>query len=149
MTLIPVTSCSVSVAWSVNFGAGLCIGHFSLVFTSPFSSIDSPTTFIILPKVSGPTGTLMGDPVLITSSPLFSPSVASIAIVLTSFSPRCCATSKINLFPELFVSRAVYISGSSFSKLTSTTAPIICVIFPFVLITINFLLLILFQLILL
>ena len=58
-TLIPVTNCSVSVAWSVNFGADLCIGHFSLVFTSPFSSIDSPTTLIILPKVSGPTGTLI------------------------------------------------------------------------------------------
>ena len=83
------------------------MGHFSLVFTSPFSSIESPTTLIILPNVSGPTGTLIGDPVLITSSPLFKPSVASIAIVLTSFSPKCCATSRINLFPELFASRAV------------------------------------------
>ena len=104
---MPVTNCSVSVAWSVNFGAALCIGHFSFVLTSPFSSIDSPTTFIILPSVSGPTGTLIGAPVFITSSPLLRPSVASIAIVLTSFSPKCWATSKINLLPELFTSSAV------------------------------------------
>ena len=49
----------------------------------------SPITFIILPKVSGPTGTLIGALVLTTSSPLFKPSVASMAIVLTLFSPRC------------------------------------------------------------
>ena len=107
ITFIPVTNCSVSVAWSVNFGAALCIGHFSFVFTSPFSSIDSPTTFIILPNVSGPTGTLIGALVLVTSSPRFNPSVASIAIVRTPFSPRCWATSKINLLPELFTSKAV------------------------------------------
>ena len=46
---------------------------FFFVFTSPFSSMESPTTLIILPKVSGPTGTLIGDPVLITSSPLLNP----------------------------------------------------------------------------
>ena len=86
---MPVTSCSVSVAWSVNLGAALCIGHFSFVFTSPFSSIDCPTTFIILPSVSGPTGTLIGAPELVTLSPLFKPSVASMAIVRTSFSPKC------------------------------------------------------------
>ena len=43
----------------------------------------SPITLIILPNVSGPTGTCIGALVLITSSPLFNPSVASIAIVLT------------------------------------------------------------------
>ena len=61
----------------------------------------SPITFIILPKVSGPTGMLIGEPVFITRSPLFNPSVESIAIVLTLPSPRCCATSSINLFPWL------------------------------------------------
>ena len=60
----------------MNFGAGLWIGHLSFVLTSPFSSIESPTTLIILPSVSGPTGTLIGEPVFITSSPLLRPSVA-------------------------------------------------------------------------
>ena len=72
---------------------------------------------------------------------------ASIAIVLTLDSPRCCATSRTNLFPALSHSNAVKISGNSPSNLTSTTAPIICVIFPF-LIIINSLLLILFLLVL-
>ena len=41
----------------------------------PFSSIGSPTTFMILPKHSGPTGIVIGDPVSITSVPLTNPSV--------------------------------------------------------------------------
>ena len=49
----------------------------------------SPITLIILPKVSGPTGTLIGDPVSVTLSPLLRPSVLSIAIVLTAVSPKC------------------------------------------------------------
>jgi len=35
-TLIPVTKISVSVDCSVNFGAGLCIGHLSFVDIFPF-----------------------------------------------------------------------------------------------------------------
>ena len=134
ITLIPVSKISVSVDWSVNFGASRCIGHFSFVFTSPFWSIGWPITFIILPKVSGPTGTLIGAPVFWTASPLFRPSVLSIAIVLTLFSPRCCATSKTSLFPELSTSNAVKISGNAPSNWTSTTAPITWMIFPFLLI---------------
>ena len=57
--------------------------------TFPFWSIGSPMTFIILPSVSGPTGTLIGEPVFVTLSPLLSPSVLSIAIVLTVVSPKC------------------------------------------------------------
>ena len=82
-------------------------------------------TFIILPKVSGPTGTLIGAPVSVTSSPLLRPSVESIAMVLTLDSPKCWATSKTNLFPAFLHSSAVKISGNSPSKLTSTTAPMI------------------------
>jgi len=63
---MPVTNISVSVDCSVNFGAGLCIGHLSFVDTFPFWSIGSPITFIILPSVSGPTGTLIGEPVSAT-----------------------------------------------------------------------------------
>ena len=88
-----------------------------------------------------PAGTCIGALVLVTSSPLFNPSVASIAIVLTVVSPKCCATSKTNLLFPFLHSNAVKISGSSPSNLTSTTAPITCVIIP-LLIIINFLLLI-------
>ena len=63
---MPVTKISVSVDCSLNSGADLWIGQFSLVLTSPFSSIGSQITFIILPKVSGPTGTLIGAPVSVT-----------------------------------------------------------------------------------
>ena len=44
---------------------------------------------MILPKHSGPTGTMIGDPVSNTSYPLTKPSVESIAIVLTLESPKC------------------------------------------------------------
>ena len=84
----------------------------------------SPITLIILPRVSGPTGTWIGAPVSRASSPRFSPSVLSIAIVLTLDSPKCCATSKINLFPPLSHCKAVSISGNAPSNFTSTTAPI-------------------------
>ena len=80
---------------------------------------------MILPKVSGPTGTIIADPVLVTLSPLFNPSVVSIAMVLTVFSPKCCATSKTNLLPALSHSKAIRISGKFSSNFTSTTAPII------------------------
>jgi len=46
-------------------------------------------TFIILPKVSGPTGILMGAPVSLTYCPLTNPYVESMAIVLTLESPKC------------------------------------------------------------
>jgi len=44
---------------------------------------------MILPRHSGPTGTIIGDPVSATSCPLTSPSVESKAIVLTVFPPKC------------------------------------------------------------
>lgn len=74
---------------SSNDGAYLWIGYFILVLIGPLSSIGSPMTFIILPKVSGPTGILIGAPVSTTSCPLTRPSVESIAIVLTLESPKC------------------------------------------------------------
>ncbi len=55
----------------------------------PLSSIGSPITLIILPKVSGPTGTIIGFPVSLTDCPLTNPSVESKAIVLTLESPKC------------------------------------------------------------
>jgi len=65
------------------------MGYCNLVLIGPLSSIGSPITFIILPKVSGPTGIMMGFPVSITGYPLTSPSVESIAIALTLLSPKC------------------------------------------------------------
>jgi len=49
----------------------------------PLSSIGSPMTFMILPKVPGPTGILIGASRSLTYYPLTSPSVASKAMVLT------------------------------------------------------------------
>lgn len=57
------------------------------VVMGPLSSMGSPMTFMILPKVSGPTGIRMGAPESSTFCPLTRPSVPSIAIVRTVFSP--------------------------------------------------------------
>lgn len=59
------------------------MGLYLVVLMGPLSSMGSPITLIILPRVSGPTGTMMGLPVSLTSCPLTRPSVESKAIVLT------------------------------------------------------------------
>ncbi len=92
-------------------GAYLWIGYFFLVTIGPLSSIGSPITFMILPRVSGPTGILIGAPVSATSCPLTRPSVESIAIVLTLESPKCWATSSTNLFSTPLTSSALRIGG--------------------------------------
>ena len=53
----------------------------------PLSSMGSPMTLMILPRVAGPTGILIGDPESLHTCPRTSPSVPSIAIVRTVFSP--------------------------------------------------------------
>lgn len=53
-------------------------------------------TLIIRPKVSAPTGILMGDPQSSTSWPRTRPSVPSIAIVLTVFSPKLYHVRQLN-----------------------------------------------------
>lgn len=68
-------------------------------------------TFIILPRVSGPTGIRIGAPVSLTSCPLTKPSVESMAIVLTLESPKCWATSRTNLFSTPETSKALRIGG--------------------------------------
>ena len=75
--------------YSTNVGASLWIGYLIFVSRGPLSSIGSPITFMILPKVSGPTGTVIGPPRSLTGYPLTNPSVESIAIVLTLESPKC------------------------------------------------------------
>ena len=46
-------------------------------------------TFMIRPSVAGPTGTEMAWPVSVTDWPRVRPSVVSMAMVRTVFSPRC------------------------------------------------------------
>lgn len=58
-----------------------------------------------------------------TLCPRTSPSVPSIAIVLTMFSPKCCATSSTRRIEFSRTSKAVKIGGNPSSNLTSTTAP--------------------------
>lgn len=57
------------------------------VSTGPLSSMGSPMTLMILPRVIGPTGILIGVPVSLQAWPRIKPSVPSIAMVRTVFSP--------------------------------------------------------------
>merc|ERR1719348_2396740 len=95
--LIPVTRISCSTLMSSNSGASAWIACLLSVAMGPLSSMGSPMTLMILPRVSGPTGIMMGLPVSLTTWPLIRPSVPSMAMVLTVFSPRCWATSKMSL----------------------------------------------------
>ncbi len=96
MHLIPVSKISIVVSCSVKAGGSLWIGQYSSTSISPFSSIGFPRRLNSLPNVLVPTGTFIGPPVLITSSPLLRPSVESIATHLTVLSPISCSTSSTN-----------------------------------------------------
>src|SRR2546425_4643152 len=63
MTLMPVSRISADVDWSTNDGGSRWIGSRRTPFTGPFPSIGSPTTLKSRPRVSGPTGTVIGPPV--------------------------------------------------------------------------------------
>src|ERR1700686_3293832 len=86
-------------------------------------------TLIRRPRGSGPTGTVIGLPVSLTCIPRTSPSVASIAMHRTVFSPRCCATSSTRLPSRspsdgLETRSALKIDGSEpLRNSTSTTLP--------------------------
>jgi len=130
ITLMPVSRISVSVDCSAKSGASWWIARRASDLTGPCSSTGSPVTFRIRPNVALPTGTVIGSPLLTTGVPRTRPSVASIAMARTVFSPRCWATSRVSALPLLSVSRAFKISGRSPSNCTSTTAPITWVILP-------------------
>ena len=130
MVYLPVIKSSAPEPCSSKDGASLWIGKYLVVLIGPFSSIGSPITFIILPRVAGPTGTMMGFPVSATSCPLIRPSVESKAMVLTLFPPKCWATSSTNLLSTPWTSRALRIGGRFPSNCTSTTAPITWEILP-------------------
>src|SRR5262249_11509914 len=84
----------------------------------------SPMTLMMRPSVPSPTGTEIGCPVSATSWPRTRPSVESMAIVRTEFSPRCWATSRMSRWSRFFVSSALRIAGRWPAHCTSTTAPI-------------------------
>ena len=69
MTLIPRRQDFRFRDWSTNSGAGWWIGALFAASSGPRSSIGSPTTFMMRPKVSRPTGTAMGRPVSIAAAP--------------------------------------------------------------------------------
>src|SRR3712207_6199900 len=123
-TLMPVTRISASVDCSTKGGAGWWMARVSSCGTGPASSTGWPTTFMMRPSVPSPTGTEIGPPVSPTAWPRTRPSVVSIAMVRTVFSPRCWATSSTSRLPWLSVSSAFRIAGRcSSSNCTSTTAP--------------------------
>ena len=130
MTLMPVTRIAASVDWSTKAGASAWIGAIMSLPIGPRSSIGSPMTFMMRPSVFGPTGTRICEPVARTTWPRVRPSVESMAMVRTTFSPRCWATSRTRRLPPLSVSSAARIGGSSPSNATSTTAPMTCATRP-------------------
>src|SRR6185437_6384034 len=129
-TLMPVTRISASVDCSTYSGAGWWMARLPSDLIGPASSTGSPTTFMMRPSVPSPTGTSIGRPVSVTDWPRTRPSVASIAIVRTVDSPRCCATSSTRRLPWFLVSSELRMAGKGPSNCTSTTAPMTWVTRP-------------------
>ena len=127
---MPVARMLDSVDCSVKGGAEAWIGREPFAPMGPASSTGSPMTFMMRPSVSSPTGMRIGLPVSVTDWPRTRPSVASMAMVRTVFSPRCWATSRTSRLPLLEVSSAFRIGGNSPSNATSTTAPMTCEMRP-------------------
>ena len=76
-----------------------------------------------------PTGTRIGAPVSPTAMPRRRPSVEPSAMVRTTPSPSCCCTSRVSSGWSIL--RALNTLGmASRGNSTSTTAPMICTIFP-------------------
>jgi hypothetical protein len=98
-------------------------GARAAVLTGPASSTGSPMTFMMRPSARRRPAPMIGAPVSATSWPRTRPSVESMAMQRTVFSPRCCATSSTRRLPWLSVSSAFRIAGRSPSNCTSTTAP--------------------------
>src|SRR5260221_5584362 len=133
---MPVTRISVEVDWSAKDGASRWIEERFSCGIGPASSTGSPITFMIRPRVPGPTGTMIWPPVSTTSWPRVRPSVASMAMVRTVFSPRCWSTSSTRRtgspvrWSWFTVSSADRIAGRLPSNSTSTTTPMIWAMRP-------------------
>src|SRR2546422_6292174 len=136
MTLMPVSNGIIRTSCSWDSGGSRWMGSLRVARTGPFSSTGSPTTLRMRPSTSLPTGTEIGPPVFFTCWPRTRPSVESMAMQRTVFSPRCCATSMVRLsdlseIPWFETVKAVKISGSDpGGNSTSTTDPITCVTLP-------------------
>ena len=108
MTLMPVSNISVVGVSCSTVGALRWIGQRSTSSSSwSPSSIVSPSRLKMRPRVTLPTGTVIGPPVSTTSMPRARPSVVSMATARTRSSPRCCWTSQISrvaMPPEIFSS---------------------------------------------
>mmetsp|Transcript_6804 Transcript_6804/g.12175 ORF Transcript_6804/g.12175 Transcript_6804/m.12175 type:complete len:247 (+) Transcript_6804:65-805(+) len=92
---MPVTSMSSASPMSRRPGGVPWMGSMCSWLMGPRSSMGSPMTFMIRPRVAGPTGTVMGAPVSTTLRPRAKPSVAPREMVRTRLSPRCWATSRV------------------------------------------------------
>ena len=137
MTLIPVSRISTTGLCSSNVGGFLWISQCSSSSRDSPPSIVSPRTLKRRPSVLSPTGTLIPAPVAVTSMSRQRPSLAESMIQRTVSFPICCDTSITLFFPLFSTASASLIAGSSpFSKITSTTGPMTCTIFPlFIVIT--------------
>ena len=130
--MIPVSRISTTGLWSSNDGGSLWITQCSVssLISSPLSMV-SPSTLNRRPRVCSPTGTLIPEPVAVTSMSLQSPSLAASIRQRTSSFPRCCATSIIQVFPLFSTCRASLMHGRfPSSNTTSTTGPMTCTIRP-------------------
>ena len=106
MTLIPVSKISIVGDRFSNLGGSRWICQRSSASTgSPLSTV-SPRTLKMRPRVTSPTGTVIGPPVSNTGRFRARPSVASMAIARTRPSPTCCCTSATSLRPESLPSPA-------------------------------------------
>ena len=130
--MIPVSRISATGLCSSNDGGSLWMTHFSPSFNGSPLSIVSPRTLKRRPSVCSPTGTLIPEPVAVTSISLQSPSLEASIMQRTVLFPRCWETSITQRFPSLSTSRASLMHGSSTpsSNSTSTTGPKTCTIFP-------------------
>src|ERR671934_1301382 len=120
---MPVSNISVVGVRFSTFGASRGIGQRSLTSIASPSSIVSPRRLKMRPRVTSPTGTVIGPPVSVTSAPRARPSVVSIATARTRSSPRCCCTSQTSTCPLFSTVIAWLISGSSSGKTASMTTP--------------------------
>mmetsp|Transcript_149679 Transcript_149679/g.363554 ORF Transcript_149679/g.363554 Transcript_149679/m.363554 type:complete len:329 (-) Transcript_149679:10-996(-) len=123
-TLIPVMRISSALPMSASVGGSTWMGARLSVGIGPRPSMASPTTSMMRPSVSGPTGTEMGAPVSATSRPRAKPSVGPRAMVRTALSPRCCATSSTTLKSDVAkVESFSASSGETILPLSSAERP--------------------------
>ena len=87
---MPVSKISEVGLSASNAGGSRWMGQSSDALTGPPSSMASPSTLKMRPRVGSPTGTEMGAPVSVTSVPRARPSVVSSATARTLSSPSSC-----------------------------------------------------------